>query len=84
MKADPAYPADLMRQGVQGTVTLYAVIHADGSVGDVRVLEGVDSRLDHNAQVALSECRFRPATRDGSGVEIEAVVEIPFRSQALR
>ncbi|HKD67798.1 MAG TPA: TonB family protein [Candidatus Binataceae bacterium] len=84
MKADPAYPADLVREGVQGTVRLYAVIHADGSVGNVRVLEGVDSRLDHYATVALSESRFRPATRDGSGVEIEAVVEIPFRSQALR
>jgi TonB family protein len=84
LKADPAYPADLMRQHVEGTVTLYAIIHADGSVGGVRVLEGVDSRLDHYAEAALQECKFRPATRNGAAVELEAVVQIPFRSQPLR
>ncbi|MBV8206796.1 MAG: energy transducer TonB, partial [Acidobacteria bacterium] len=83
MKTDPAYPADLIRQGVEGTVTLSAIIHSDGSVGNVRVLESVDSRLDQYAQTALGECRFRPATRNGIAVEMEAVVQIPFRSQAL-
>ncbi|HVY92938.1 MAG TPA: hypothetical protein VHA14_09325, partial [Bryobacteraceae bacterium] len=34
-KVDPAYPADLMRDGVEGTVILYAIIHKDGTVGDV-------------------------------------------------
>ena len=36
-KVDPAYPIQLMRENVAGTVILYAVIHADGSVGNVRV-----------------------------------------------
>ncbi len=31
-KVDPAYPLELMRRNVQGTVTLYAVIRNDGSV----------------------------------------------------
>jgi hypothetical protein len=35
-KVDPAYPLELMRRNVQGMVTLYAVIHNDGSVSDVR------------------------------------------------
>jgi TonB family protein len=84
LKADPAYPSDLMRQGVQGTVVLYAVIHSDGSVDSVRVMEGIDARLDHYAEVALAECRFRPATRNGQPVDLEAVVQIPFRSARLR
>ena len=37
-KVDPAYPLELMRRGIQGTVTLYAIIRSDGSVGNVRVL----------------------------------------------
>jgi hypothetical protein len=37
-KVDPAYPQDLMHDRVEGVVVLYAVIHADGSVGEVRVL----------------------------------------------
>ncbi len=78
-KVDPAYPAELMRGNVEGTVTLYAVIHSDGTVGGVRVLRGVDERLDAYASAALSRWHFRPATKNGSAVDLEAVVLIPFR-----
>jgi TonB family protein len=74
----PAYPTELIRDRVEGTVVLYAVIHSDGSVGDVRVLHGVDDRLDANARAALEQWRFRPGTKNGSAVDIEAVVQIPF------
>jgi len=79
LKVDPAYPPELMRDRVEGTVVLYAVIHSDGHVDDVRVLSSVDSRLDHNAIRALSRWHFRPATKNGRAVALEAVVQIPFR-----
>jgi TonB family protein len=78
-KVDPAYPQDLMHDRVEGVVVLYAVIHADGSVGDVRVLEGFDERLNENARKALAQWRFRPGTKDGQPVDIEAVVRVPFK-----
>ena len=78
-KVDPAYPLELMRRNVHGTVTLYAVIRNDGSVTDVRVLNGVDDQLDEFARAALTHWRFRPATKNGSPVDLEAVVMIPFR-----
>jgi len=78
-EVDPGYPTELMRHNVQGTVTLYAIIHNDGSVGEVRVLRGVDDRLDEYACTALSHWRFRPATKNGYPVDLEAVVVIPFR-----
>ncbi len=78
-KVDPAYPQDLMHDRVEGVVVLYAVIHADGSVGDVRVLEGFDERLNENARKALAQWRFRPGTKDGLPVDIEAVVRVPFK-----
>jgi len=78
-KVDPAYPQDLMHDRVEGTVVLYAVIHADGSVGDVKVLEGFDDRLNENARKALEQWRFRPGTKDGMPVDIEAVVRVPFK-----
>ena len=77
-KVDPAYPGILMRQHVTGTVTLYAVIAADGSVAGVRVLRGVDDRLDAAARDALRHCHFRPATKNGLAVALEAVIRIPF------
>jgi TonB family protein len=79
-KVDPAYPADLMRDGVEGVVICYAVIRSDGTVGDVKILEGFDSRLDENARRALSRWHFRPGTRNGAPVDLEMVVRIPFRA----
>lgn len=78
-KVDPSYPNELMRQNVAGTVTLYAVIRRDGSVGSVRVLRGVDDQLDQYACQALSRWRFEPGTKNGAAVDLEAVVMIPFR-----
>jgi TonB family protein len=83
-KVDPAYPLELMRRGIQGTVTLYAVIHSDGSVGDVRVLRGIDDRLDEYARTALSAWHFRPATKSGTAVALEAVIMIPFRALRMK
>lgn len=78
-KVDPAYPLELMRQNVGGTVILYAVIHADGTVGNVRVLRSVDDRLDQFAREALAKWQFSPATRNGAAVEVEATFRVPFR-----
>jgi TonB family protein len=78
-KVDPAYPLQLMRENVSGTVILYAVIHADGTVGNVRVLRGVDERLDQFASQAVAQWQFQPATKNGAPVEVEATFQIPFR-----
>jgi TonB family protein len=78
-KSDPGYPLELIRSNVHGMVTLYAVIHADGKVGDIRVLYSPDERLDSYAAKALARWKFVPAERAGKAVALEAVVEIPFR-----
>jgi TonB family protein len=80
-KIDPAYPLQLMRENVAGTVTLYAVIHSDGTVGNIRVLNGVDNRLDQFASQALSKWQFHPATKNGAAVDVEATFQIPFHPQ---
>jgi TonB family protein len=78
-KSDPGYPLELIRANVHGMVTLYAVIQADGKVGDIRVLNSPDERLDSYAAQALARWKFLPAERDGKPVALEAVVVIPFR-----
>jgi len=78
-KSDPGYPLELIRANVHGMVTLYAVIHADGKVGDIRVLNSPHERLDSYAAKALARWKFVPAERAGKAVALEAVVEIPFR-----
>ncbi len=83
-KVDPAYPPEVLRDHVEGTVTLYAVIRADGTVDAIRVLNSLDDRLDANAIHALSGWRFRPGTKNGEPVALEAVVQIPFRMRHLQ
>ena len=78
-KVDPGYPLQLMRENVSGTVIVYAVIRADGAVGNVRVLRGVDERLDRFACEAVAQWRFQPAMKNGSPVDVEATFVIPFR-----
>ena len=67
-KVDPAYPPDVLRDHVEGTVTLYAVIRIDGTVDDIKVLDSLDSRLDENAVRALARWHFRPGTKNGEPV----------------
>jgi TonB family protein len=79
-KTDPRYPPTLINEHVEGEVVLYAVIRADGSVDSVELVRGVDQQLDANAMEALSQWKFRPASRQGVAVDLEAIVHIPFRA----
>jgi TonB family protein len=83
-KVDPAYPLEVMRQNVAGTVILYGVIHADGTVSNVHVLHSVDDRLDEFASAAISQWQFQPATKNGAPVDVEATFQIPFHPARLK
>ncbi len=83
VKVDPAYPAALRRELIEGTVVLYAVIRKDGTVSDVRVLRSVQNQLDESARTALLHWHFNPGTKRGSAVDLEAVVQVPFKVRAL-
>jgi TonB family protein len=79
-KVDPRYPPSLMNAHVEGEVVLYAIIRRDGSVDSIQLMKGIDGQLDQNAMEALARWKFRPATRNGTPVELEAVIHIPFRA----
>lgn len=81
-KVDPIYPPKLIREHVQGEVVLFAIIRKNGSVDSIRVMRSLDPQLDRDAAAALAQWRFRPATRAGAPVDVEAVVHIPFNYQA--
>ncbi len=65
--AKPDYPAKAAREGETGTVSLALLIGTDGRVSDSRVQKSSGSReLDRAAQAALSMCKFKPATSNGT------------------
>jgi TonB family protein len=77
-KVDPKYPQDLVQEHVQGEVILYGVIRTDGSVDSIQIVRGVDKTLDANSIAAFGQWKFRPATKDGQAVPVEAIIHIPF------
>lgn len=78
-KADPKYIATAAEERVEGRVTLACVIDKLGHVSGVELVRGIDDRLNRSAEEALSKWEFYPATRKGEPVEVDVLVEIPFR-----
>ena len=78
-KVDPKYLRVAIDERIQGTVRLAAIIRSDGTVGSVELLKGIDDRLDQTAEAALAKWQFTPAMRDGNPIDVDIVVEIPFR-----
>lgn len=83
-KVDPKYYAAAMRERVEGSVRLRAVIGKDGHVADVAVVQKLDERLDQSAAEALQKWEFAPAERGGTAVAMDMVVEIPFRLRPVK
>ncbi|MFQ5663423.1 MAG: energy transducer TonB, partial [Terriglobia bacterium] len=82
-KVDPRYPAAARRERVEGSVLLYAVIRRDGTVDSVQLVRGLHELLDQSAVIAFQRWRFQPGRKNGAPVNLEVVVEIPFRLRKL-
>lgn len=76
VKAD--YTDEARRRGLQGDVVLEIVIRRDGTVGDVKVLEGLGAGLNERAIGAVRQWRFEPARRKGTAVDVIVEVAVEF------
>ncbi len=77
VKAD--YTEDARRRGVSGDVVLEIVVRRDGSVGDVKVLQGLAGGLNERAAQAVRQWRFTPAHRQGAPVDVIVEVAVEFK-----
>ena len=77
VKAD--YTDDARRRGIAGDVVLEIVVKHDGSVGDVRILQGLGAGLNERAVQAVKQWRFAPAQRLGAPVDVIVEVAVEFR-----
>jgi TonB family protein len=48
-------------------------------VDSVSLLRRLDDRLDQSAEDAMQKWQFEPALRDGQPIDVDALIEIPFR-----
>ena len=77
-KVDPKYLPAAISERIEGKVQIAGVIRTNGRVDLLRILKGVDPRLDRSAEEALLKWEFAPAERNGIPVEVDLVAEIPF------
>ena len=72
------YTEDARRRGITGDVLLEVVVRRDGSVGDVRVLQGLGYGLEERAITAVRQWRFAAGQRKGAPVDVLVEVAVEF------
>jgi periplasmic protein TonB len=75
----PEYTQEARRRGVEGDVVVEVIVRADGSVGQVRLLQGLDAGLDQRAIDAVRQWRFSPAHRHGTPVDVVVEIAVGFK-----
>jgi periplasmic protein TonB len=73
------YTEDARQRGIAGDVVLEIVVRRDGSVGDVRILQGLPAGLNDRAVQAVRQWRFAPARRQGVPVDVIVEVSVEFK-----
>ena len=79
-RVSPEYPPAALAARFDGSVLLAVVIKADGSVGEVEVMESTRPNLgfEDAAITALKQWRFDPAIHDGDAVDSVAAYQLDF------
>ncbi len=74
---EAAYPVLGPRMRVQGSVVLQAIVAADGTIENLRVLSG-PAILASAAQQAVRQWHFKPYLENGQAVETKARITVNF------
>jgi TonB family protein len=75
----PDYTEEGRRRHLEGDVVMEIVVRSDGSVGSVKLLQGLGAGLDQRAIDAVRQWRFSPAKRYGVPVDVIVEVAMEFK-----
>jgi TonB family protein len=73
----PAYPSIAVAENLQGEVLLQVVLNKDGTVREIRDVQGPCS-LAKSAVEAVRQWRYSPTVRNGSPVEVLTEISVDF------
>lgn len=74
----PVYPNIAMAENLQGEVLLQVVLNKDGTVREIRDVQGPCS-LAKSAVEAVRQWRYSPTLRDGNPVEVRTEIGLDFQ-----
>jgi TonB family protein len=73
------YTSEAMREKIQGTVVLEAIVTADGCTSQIRVVRSLDrGGLDEEAVAAVAQWRFLPGLHAGVPVDVLVTILLDF------
>ena len=75
----PDYTEEGRRRNIEGDVVLEIVVRSDGTVGSVKLVQGLGAGLDQRATDAVRQWRFSPAKRYGTPVDVIVEVAMEFK-----
>ncbi|WP_396126756.1 energy transducer TonB [Acidicapsa ligni] len=76
-KIDPTYPVNALEHNVSGSVTLRANIGKDGHIAALEIISG-PAELHQAALNAVRQWTYQPYQLNGSPVEVETTISVPF------
>ena len=75
----PSYTSEALFRRVEGSVTLEAIVLADGTASQIHVVKSLDrGGLDQEAVSAVAKWRFEPGRLDGVAVDVLVRVILDF------
>jgi protein TonB len=77
----PEYPRMAREAGIEGIVTVRALVDKDGKVRDTILGKGVHPLLDEAALAAAKECTFKPAIQNKNPVAVWVAIPFNFHLQ---
>lgn len=78
----PTYPHDLRREGVSGMVAVSVVIDDQGNVTERSVSKSSHPGFEQPALDAVSQWKFKPATKGGQAVSVRVVLPVKFTTNS--
>ena len=77
-RVPPVYPEEAIKHRLGGVVRLHVIIAKDGSVQNIRVVEG-HAMLIQAAIEAVKQWKYQPTLLDGKPVEVDTVIDVNFQ-----
>lgn len=77
----PAYPTEMLKQGVSGLVNVAVVIDASGNVVDRSIAKATRPEFERPALDAVRKWKFKPGKKAGTPVAVRMVLPVAFTFQ---
>jgi protein TonB len=69
------------RAGIEGTVTIEAILDKNGDVIEAEIVKGIGGGLDEIALQAINDTKFIPGMQRGKPVKVRLSIPVKFRLQ---